>query len=93
MEDQQPAAGDLTADAAPAASQAAEAGVTKESHGDDSAEHDETEPAATESKEVPPDEVDGDTAEQPDGDAETEEAGETATTTKPKRARVRRLAG
>ena len=69
MEDQQPAAGDLT---------------------DDSAEQDETAPAATG---VASDEVDGAAAEQADGDAEPEEGGDTAKTTKPKRARTRRLAG
>jgi Mce-associated membrane protein len=87
VEDQQPAAGDLTADAAVTAS---EAKVTKESQSDDSAEQDETLPAPTE---VASDEVDGAAAEQADGHAEPEDAGETAKTTKPKRARARRLAG
>ena len=90
MEDQQPAAGDLTDDAAAETPEAKVAKVTKEAQGDDAAEQDETAPAATE---VASDEVDGAAAEQPDGDAETEEAGETATTTKPKRTRIRRLAG
>jgi len=84
VEDQQPAAGDLTDDAAAETPEAKVAKVTKEAQGDDAAEQDETAPAATE---VASDEVDGAAAEQP------EEAGETATTTKRKRARTRRLAG
>jgi len=95
VEDQQPAAGDLTAET----SEAKVARVTKEAQSDESAKQDETAPAATEpaatepaATEVASDEVDGDAAEQPDGDAEPEEPGETATT-KPKRARARRLAG
>jgi len=87
VEDQQPAAGDLTDDAA---AETPEAKVTKESQSDDSAEQDETAPAATE---VASDESDGDAAEQADGDAGAEEGGKTAKTTKPKRARTRRLAG
>ena len=90
MEDQQPAAGDLTDDAAAETPEAKVAKVTSEAHGDDSSEKDETVPAATD---VASDEVGGDAAEQADGDAETEAAGETATTTKPKRARIGRLAG
>ena len=90
MEDQQPAAGDLTDESAAETPEAKVAKVTKESQSDDSAEHDETAPAATE---VASDEGDGGAAEQAGGDAEAEEGGETAKTTKPKRARTRRLAG
>jgi Mce-associated membrane protein len=93
VEDQQPAAGDLTGDAAvetSEASDASEAKVAQESQGDDSAEQEETVPAATEAAS---DDVDGDAAERSDTDAEAEEADDTATTTKPKRARFRRLAG
>ena len=95
MEDQQPAAGDLTADAAV---EAIEAKVTKESESEDSAERDEAASAATEStsesEEVASDEVDGDAAEQADSDAEAEEeSGETATATEAGGARTRRLAG
>jgi Mce-associated membrane protein len=90
VEDQQPAAGDLTADAVVETQEAKVAKVTKAAQSDDSAEQDETASAPTE---VSSDEVDGDAAEEPDGDAESDEAGETATTTKPKRARIRRLAG
>ena len=90
MEDQQPGAGDLTADAAVAAE------VTKESE-KDSAEQDETDSAATqsatESEEVASDEMDGAAAERAGAETGAEEAGETATTTKHKRARTRRLAG
>ena len=97
MEDQQPAAGDLTDDAAAETPEAKVAKVTKEAQGDDAAEQDETAPAATEaateSEDVASDEVDDDAAEQTDDDAEAEEAGETATTTKRKRALTRRLAG
>jgi Mce-associated membrane protein len=89
VEDQQPAAGDLTDDAAAETPEAKVAKVTKESQSDDSAEQDETRPAATD---VASDEVDGAAAEQADGDAEPEEGGETAKTTKPKRARTRRIA-
>jgi Mce-associated membrane protein len=89
VEDQQPGAGDLTADAAVETPEAKVAKVTKELQSDDSAEQDVTPPAATD---VASDEADGDAAEQADGDADTEEAGETATT-KPKRARARRLPG
>lgn len=90
MEDQQPAAGDLTDDAAVETPEAKVAKVTKASQSDDSAGRDETVAAATEAAS---DDVDGDATEQADTDAEAEEAGETATTTKPKRARIRRLAG
>jgi Mce-associated membrane protein len=90
VEDQQPAAGDLTDDAA---AEAPEAKIAKESQSDAPVEQDATAQAATESEEVASDEADVDAAERADGDAETEEAGETATTTKPKRARIRRLAG
>ena len=89
MEDQQPAAGDLTADAAVETPEAKVAKVTKESQGD-SAEQDETTPAATE---VASDEADADAAGEPDADAESDEAAEPATTTKPKRTRTGRLAG
>jgi Mce-associated membrane protein len=82
VEDQQPAAGDLT----------------KESESGDSAERDETAPAATESatvsEEVASDEIGGDPAEQADADAEAEEeSGETATATEDGGARTRRPAG
>ena len=89
MEDQQPAAGDLTADAAVETPEAKVAKVTKESQGDSSAEQDETAPAATE---VASDEAVAGAAEEPDDDAESDEAAESATT-KPKRIRTRRLAG
>ncbi len=96
MEDQQPAAGDLTADAAVAA---LEAKVTEESEGDDSAERDESADAATqaapESVEGAPDEIDGDAAQQADGDSKDEadeEAAETATATEDSGARTKRLA-
>ena len=90
MEDQQPAAGDLTDDAAVETPEAKVARVTHEAQRDHSAEKDETGPAATE---VVSDAADGDAAEQPDADTEAEEAGETATTTKRKRVRTRWLAG
>ena len=63
MEDQQPAAGDLTDDAAAETPEAKVTKVTKEAQGDDAAEQDETVPAATE---VASDEVDGAAAEQLD---------------------------
>jgi Mce-associated membrane protein len=91
VEDQQPAAGDLTADAASETSETAEAKVakvTKEAQGAGSAERDETEPAATK---VASDDVDA-TAEQAGGDAESDEAAEPAAP-KPKRVRTGRLAG
>ncbi|HUE33771.1 MAG TPA: mammalian cell entry protein [Mycobacterium sp.] len=99
MEDQQPAAGDLTADAGVAA---AEAKATVEAEGDDSAGQDEITPAATQSateSENSSDEIEGASAEQAEGDAEADEAdeadeaGETATKSKRKRLRAKRLAG
>ena len=93
MEDQQPAAGDLTVGAAVAAS---EAKATAKSEGDDSAERDEGADAATESAEVASGEIDG--AEQADGDVEAEgeaeeEAAETVPATEDGGARTRRPAG
>ncbi|MCW2660080.1 MAG: Mammalian cell entry protein [Mycobacterium sp.] len=85
MEDQQPAAGDLTADAA----------KTEESEGKDAeavAERDESADAATESAEAAPDEADADAR----GEAEGEEAGAdgaAATGAKEKRPRRKILAG
>ena len=101
MEDQQLAAGDLTADAAV---EALKADATEESESDDFAERDESAPAAqaaTASAEVAPDEIDGDTAEQADGDADAdgeteeadEEATEPATATEDGGTRTGRLAG
>jgi Mce-associated membrane protein len=99
VEDQQPAAGDLTADAAVEAS---EARVAEQSESEDSAERDESADAATqaapESVEGAPDEIDADAAQQADGDAEAkeeadEEAAETATATDDNGARTKRLAG
>jgi Mce-associated membrane protein len=88
VEDQQPAAGDLTADTAV---EVLEARATKKSESDDATERDE---GAAESEEVASDEIDGNAAEQADGDAEAEEeAGETATATEDGGARTRRLAG
>jgi Mce-associated membrane protein len=87
VEDQQPAAGDLTADAAV---EALEAQVTKESGSGDPA----ATQSAAESEEVASDEIDGETAEQADGDAEAEEqSGETATAAEDGGARPRRLPG
>jgi Mce-associated membrane protein len=82
VEDQQPAAGDLTADAA----------KTEESEGKDAeavAERDESADAATESAEAVPDEADADAQ----GEAEDEEAGAAATGAKEKRPRRKILAG
>jgi Mce-associated membrane protein len=96
VEDQQPAAGDLTADAGVAA---AEAKAPVEAEGDDSAGQDEITPAATQSateSENSSDEIEGASAEQAEGDAEADEAdeaGETATKSKRKRLRAKRLAG
>jgi Mce-associated membrane protein len=95
VEDQQPAAGDLTADAASETSETPEAEVakvTKEAQGDSSAEHDETAPAAAE---VASEEADAAAGEEPEGDAESDEASESATKPepKPKRIRTGRLAG
>jgi Mce-associated membrane protein len=105
VEDQQPAAGDLTVDAGPGASEgtateAAEAD-TKQS---ESSERDESASAAPqvamESAEVASGEIDGDAAEQADDDAvaeedanEVEEAEATAAATKDGGTRRRRLAG
>jgi Mce-associated membrane protein len=85
VEDQQPAAGDLTDDAV----ETSEAKATEEAQSVAAAGHDETVPEATE---VASDEPDGDAAEPTDADTEAQEAGEAATT-KRKRARTRRLAG
>lgn len=83
MEDQQPAAGDLTEKASETSEtpEAKVAKVTKEAQSDDSVEQDETDSAATEAEEP------GDEADEPD------KAGEPAATTKPKRFRFRRLGG
>ncbi len=95
MEDQQPAAGDLTADTAVAAS---EEELTGKSKRDDSAGPDESADTATESAESARSDHDGDEAEQADGDAEAIEEGEgqaadTETATGDGGARTRRLAG
>jgi Mce-associated membrane protein len=91
VEDQQPAAGDLTVDAALAteATEAAEADTQQS----EPAERDESAAAAT-------DEIDGDAAEQADGDAEAEEEAkeaqdedETAAATEDGGTRTRRTAG
>ncbi|MGE2814845.1 mammalian cell entry protein [Mycobacterium heidelbergense] len=86
MEDQQPAAGDLTDDAASETSETPEAKVakvTKEAQSDDSAEQDETASAATEA-----------TSDEEASEAdEADETDETAATTKPKRFRFKRLGG
>jgi Mce-associated membrane protein len=92
VEDQQPAAGDLTADAA------SKADATEESESADAAQGEESTSAptqaATDSAEVTSDETDGDAAEQADDEAEAEEeSGETATTTEDGGARTRRPAG
>jgi Mce-associated membrane protein len=92
VEDKQPAAGDLTANAA--------AEATEESKADDTTVPDESASAATqaatESAEVGSDELDGDATEQKDGDAEAPEApvAETsATDAKDGRPRRKLLAG
>lgn len=85
MEDQQPAAGDLT-EKASETSETPEAKVTKEAQSDDSVEQDETDSAATEVTSV--EEVD----EAGEAD-EADKAGEAAATTKPKRFRFSRLGG
>jgi Mce-associated membrane protein len=82
VEDQQPAAGDLTADAAVAA--------TEESETNDAAERDETTHATTESAETASAEADGDTQE---ADGETEQAEASATAAEGGRARKKWLAG
>jgi Mce-associated membrane protein len=105
VEDQQPAAGDLTANAAPEAeaaeaTEAAEADTKQseppasltESESDDSAERDESAAAATESAEVASDEIDGDAAKQADGEArEAQDEAETAS--EDGGARTKRLSG
>ena len=83
MEDQQPAAGDLTADAAVEALEGK--AKTEESESGDSAERDESADTTTESAEVAPDEVEG------DGEADEAESGTTAT--EDGRARRKLLAG
>jgi Mce-associated membrane protein len=107
VEDQQPAAGDLTADAdlEADATEAAEANTGQSEPAaslaeseSNSAERDENADVATESGEVAPDEIDGDAAEQADGDAEAEgeaeeETVETATATEDRGARTKRLTG
>jgi len=78
VEDQQPAAGDLTEDAASEASETPEAKVakvTKEAQSDDSTEEGETDAEATEAA------------------SDKAEADETAKTTKPKRFRIKPLSG
>ncbi len=92
MEDKQPAAGDLTANAA--------AEATEESKTDDNPVPDESASAATqaatESAEVASDEVDGDATEQKDGDAGASEAPvaeASSTDAKDGRPRRRLLAG
>ncbi|OMC55819.1 mammalian cell entry protein [Mycobacterium sp. IS-836] len=82
MEDQQPAAGDLTEKASETSEtpEAKVAKVTKEAQSDDSVEQDETDSAATE-------------ATSDEEAAEAGEAGETAATTKAKRFRFKRLGG
>lgn len=82
MEDQQPAAGDLTEKASETSEtpEAKVAKVTKEAQSDDSVEQDETDSAA---KEATSDEEAG----------ATDEADEAAATTKPKRFRFKRLGG
>jgi Mce-associated membrane protein len=87
VEDQQPAAGDLTADETLAAG-------AKTEESESSAKRDESADTATESAEVAADEIDGDAAEHTDSDAEAEEeSGETATATEDGGARTRRLPG
>ena len=95
MEDQQPAAGDLTADTAVAAS---EEGLTEESKRDDSAGPDESADTANESAESASSDHDGVEAERADGDAEATEEGEgqaadTETAAGDGGARTKRLAG
>lgn len=100
MEDQQPAAGDLTVDAGPGAlegtaTEAAEAD-TKQSESSERAESASAAPqVAMESAEVASGEIDGDAAEQADDDAvaEEDEAEATAAATKDGGTRRRRLAG
>jgi Mce-associated membrane protein len=92
VEDQQPAAGDLTADAA------SKADATEEPESADAAQGEESSSAptqaATESAEVTSDEIDGNAAEQADGETEAEEeSGETATATEDGGPRTRRLTG
>ncbi|OMC16082.1 mammalian cell entry protein [Mycobacterium sp. SP-6446] len=85
MEDQQPAAGDLTEKASETSEtpEAKVAKVTKEAQSDDSVEQDETDSAATEA-----------TSDEEAAEAgEAGEAGETVATTKPKRFRFKRLGG
>ena len=89
MEDQQPAAGDLTADTGLGPSEKV---ATKESEPDDSGRRDESDGAATESAEAAPGDIDGDAAEQADGDAEATEEDE-GQAAEGGRTRTRRLAG
>ncbi len=89
MEDQQPATGDLTADTGLGPSENA---ATKESKPDGSEPRDESGDATTESAEATTGDIDGDAAEQADGNAEAkaEDEGQAA---EGGRARARRLAG
>jgi Mce-associated membrane protein len=82
VEDQQPGAGDLTADAA----------KTDGSKGEDVAETNETADGTTEPAEAASDETDGDAQDEGE-DAEAREADESATDAKEKRPRRKILAG
>jgi len=86
VEDQQPAAGDLTADAAKASSETD--AQTEEAKNEDLAERDESADTATESGEAAPDEVDGDTEAD-----EAEVAAPSATDAEDVRPRRKLLAG
>ena len=88
MEDQQPAAGDLTVDEALAADE-----ETEKSESDSTTERGESAAAATESAEVARDENDGGTAQQPDGDAESADVGASTTATEDGGTRSKWLAG
>jgi Mce-associated membrane protein len=95
VEDQQPAASDLTADTAVGAREAEV--KTQESESDDATERAEsaTAPteAATESADAAPGETDDGAAQQPDNGAEAAEVGASATATEDRGARTKWLAG
>ncbi len=95
MEDQQPAAGDLTSGAAVAAS---EIGSTEESERDDSGRRDESVDGATGFADVASSDIDGDAAERAEGDAEATaenegQAVDTETSAEGGGTRTKRLAG
>jgi Mce-associated membrane protein len=92
VEDQQPAAGDLTEKASETSEtpEAKVAKVTKEAQSDDSVEQDETDSAATEAEESG---AEADEAGDTDKTGEADKTDEAAAATKPKRFRFKRLGG